>query len=49
MARQNQAMKLINEDNPFENPAIKEATLPHKSIAMLTKAAAAKAGDSSHA
>ena len=22
--RQNQAMKLINEDNPFENPPIKE-------------------------
>jgi len=24
-------MKLINEDNPFENPTIKESSLPHSS------------------
>ena len=42
-------MKLINEDNPFENPPIKESTLPHKSIVMLTKAACVKGGDASHA
>lgn len=36
--RQNQAMKLINEDNPFENPSVKETPLQnHQGIAKLVK------------
>ena len=30
-------MKLINEDNPFENPKIKDSVLPHSSVVMLAK------------
>lgn len=38
-------MKLINEDNPFENPPVKTSSnLPHSSVVMLTKAN----GDSHH-
>ena len=37
---QNQAMKLINEDNPFENPqqVKQQGVLPRSSVAMLGKA-----------
>ena len=38
-------MKLINEDNPFENPPVKTTSnLPHSSVVMLTKGS----GDSHH-
>lgn len=30
-------MKLINEDNPFENLKKKDSALPHSSVVMLSK------------
>ena len=38
-------MKLINEDNPFENPSTIKETLPHATVVMLTNAAIKTASD----